>query len=112
MITDDTFYDMAERLADDYDMHGDIRAITFTPDQFIKYSRELIALAQQVTPLEFERDDDGDYCARTAFGHFRIYTGRDFKYHFDTYKTLEEAVTAANEDYRRMVLNCLVNGGA
>ena len=73
--------------------------------------RALIALAQEVKPLEFKQDEDGDYCAKTILGEYWIYAGKMFIFRRLELKTLEEAIEAANADFRKRVLSCLVNGG-
>ena len=89
---------------------------------------ELIALAQQVKPLEFVKTGDYDnstppvehYSATTEFGIIELIVDGDgvvragfldsIVYDRD-FTTLTKAIEAANEDYQRRVLSCLVNGG-
>lgn len=98
MITDEQILDLAEQ-------HD---------DSVFMFASELIALAQEVKPLEFERDEDGDYVAVSAFGRYVIYlsfTQRTYQYNNTRYNTLDEAIESAQQDYRHRVLSCLVNGG-
>lgn len=76
-----------------------------------KAARDLIALAQEVKPLVFKQDEDGDYCAKTILGEYWIYAGKMFIFRRLELKTLEEAIEAANADFRKRALSCLVNGG-
>lgn len=61
--------------------------------------------AQKVKPLEFKQDEDGDYCAKTILGEYRIYAGKMFIFRRLELKTLEEAIEAANADFRKRVLS-------
>lgn len=83
--------------------------------------RELIALSQEVKPLDFVRIDTTTKKADTAFGPYficdyidevRMALPEETNYFGRGYKTEEEAIEAANIDNRRRVLGCLVNGGA
>jgi len=89
-----------------------------------KFARELIAMAQQVKPLEFERQKDGTLLARHPLGYYEVfryeerykkgYTGFSFENHClisEVVETEAEAIAAAQQDYQRRVLSCLVNGG-
>ena len=92
-----------------------------------EFARELIALAQQVKPLEFKCLHSAVF-AHTAIGDYEIlHTVDDIDgrpeaegYYYElansgaleAYETEAEAIAAANEDYRRRVLGCLVNGGS
>lgn len=77
-----------------------------------EFARNLIALAQQIKPLEFVQDSVGDLVAKSTMGNFyvlkMILSG--FVYNGKPYKTEAEAIAAANEDYQRRVLSCLVWG--
>ena len=84
-----------------------------------EFARELIALAQQVKPLEVVTSPSGKH-AHTQFGTYwfraygdevRMSLPEERNYYGRRYKTETEAIAAANEDYRRRVLGCLVNGG-
>lgn len=93
-----------------------------------EFVRELIALAQQVKPLEFVKTGDYDnstppvehYSATTEFGIIELIVDGDgavragfldsIVYDRD-FTTLTKAIAAANEDYQRRVLSCLVWGG-
>lgn len=82
--------------------------------------RELIALAQQVKPLVWtDLKHITGKKAETCFGNYyvnkidalpyrTVYIGEG---EFDYADTEAEAISAANEDYRKRVLSCLVNGG-
>lgn len=83
------------------------------------FARELIALAQQVKPLEVGTWPSGIKHAHTRFGTYsfcehvnevRMSLPEEINYYGRGYKTLDEAIAAANEDYQRRVLSCLVNG--
>ncbi len=87
----------------------------------INFSRELIALAQEVKPLDFIPLDHtniikqadtvcGEYFTHDYFVEFRMALPGD-TYYNRIYSTEEEAIEAANADYKRRVLSCLVNGG-
>ena len=69
--------------------------------------------AQQVKPLEFVQDDYGDLVAKSPIGKFHalnmVLSG--FVYNGKSYPTEVEAIAAANQDYQRRVLSCLVWGG-
>ena len=79
--------------------------------------------AQQVKPLEFERDEFGCLSAESQFGDYEIFNygqryGGYEGYSFEgpdriskVVKTEVEAIAAANQDYQRRVLSCLVHGG-
>ena len=93
-----------------------------------EFVRELIALAQQVKSLEFVKTGDYDnstppvehYSATTEFGIIELIVDGDgvvragfldsIVYDRD-FTTLTKAIEAANEDYQRRVLSCLVWGG-
>jgi len=77
------------------------------------FAREIIELAQQVKPLEFVQDDDGDLVAKSPMGKFHVLKMvlSGFVYNGKSYPTEYEAIEAANEDYRKRVLSCLVWGG-
>ena len=81
-----------------YDKHSNKYGEQSIPEWYA-FCRELIALAQQVKPLEFFIGDDGRATAETPFGTYRVN------------HTLDEAIAVANEDYQRRVLQCLVHGG-
>ena len=61
------------------------------------------------------------YRAKSSIGTYNVYDveGQNGRYCFysfdyessDNYQTLDEAIEAANADYRKRVLSCLVNGG-
>lgn len=83
--------------------------------------------AQKVKPLNFEDDGHGGVYAQTLIGIYDIYhTSEDRElvpegegYYFErncriikgVYATQDEAIEAANADFRKRVLSCLVNGG-
>ena len=109
-----------------YEKHSNKYGEQSIPEWYA-FCRELIALAQEVKPLEFESDEDGDYVAFSAFSsdedgdyvavsafgrHFLYlsFTGKTYQYNNTRYNTLDEAIEAANADYRRRVLSCLVWG--
>ena len=96
-----------------------------------EFARELIGMAQQVKPLEFVecniqyRDRPAAYLkAETPLGKYTIHK---YKYFGDQFATNyfytgpgssgkavaaeATAIEAANEDYQRRVLSCLVHGG-
>ena len=88
--------------------------------------RALIALAQEVKPLDFKRLH-GAVFAHTEIGDYEIFhtsddvdgkpDGDGYYYELansgglETYTTEAEAIEAANADFRMRVLGCLVNGG-
>jgi hypothetical protein len=83
-------------------------------------ARELIALAQEVKPLELVPLPSGIKQAHTQFGAYsfcayidevRMLLPEEANYYDKGYKTEAEAIEAANADYRKRVLSCLVNGG-
>jgi hypothetical protein len=87
----------------------------------INFSRELIALAQEVKPLDFIPLDHtniikqadtvcGEYFIRNYFDESCLALPGD-SYYKRTYNTEAEAIEAANVDYRKRVLSYLVNGG-
>ena len=69
--------------------------------------------AQQIKPLEFIQDDYGDLVAKSPMGKFHVLNMvlSGFVYNGKSYPTEYEAIEAANADYRKRVLSCLVNGG-
>lgn len=87
---------------------------------------EITKLAQQVKPLEFKRMH-GAVFAHTEIGDYEIFhtsddvdgrpDGDGYYYELansgalETYPTEAEAIAAANADYQRRVLSCLVWGG-
>lgn len=111
MITDEQIRQLQRKwvyvlYGNENDVHG-----------LIPFARELIALAQQVKPLEFKQHGHRIY-ATTNFGDYFVEeTMEGHAYEFESdeselvYDTEEEAIEAANEDYQRRVLSCLVNGG-
>ncbi len=68
--------------------------------------------AQKVKELDFVLDHDNDLVAHTMSGCFIIMI-REGWYIFNgtPYGTEAEAIEAANVDYKRRALSCLVNGG-
>lgn len=86
-------------------------------DNLIRDARTLIALAQQIKPLEFEKAgywvkadcSFGRYVVSDEAGIWQIFlNGNVFECE---YINKAEAIAAANEDYRKRVLSCLVHGG-
>lgn len=102
-----------------------------------EFARELIALAQQVKPLVFVKRQfhvpvgpDAHLVADCITGKYLIhmvaypviakmkyfFSGPEFGTHTNYYErkqfnTEAEAIAAANEDFQRRVLSCLVWGG-
>lgn len=84
------------------------------------FARDLIAVAQYVEPLRFFHDRKA-FCfayAYTSVGKYEIDDfDSGFMVSFDQVlvvqglKTEVEAIEAANEDYRKRALSCLVHGG-
>jgi len=86
------------------------------------FSRDLIALAQQVKPLEFVRDHGSLWC-KTSIGEYSIHLkccdeGDGYVFELDesdqddeVYRTEDEAINATQKDYWRRALSCLVHGG-
>lgn len=85
--------------------------------------RELIALARQVKPLDWQRRNTGWYAA-TDFGvYFLDEVGLDYRVKLVEIPSnateiiahkingMDNAKEAAQQDYRRRVLSCLANGG-
>lgn len=82
--------------------------------------RALIALAQEVKPLVFNREHGCLWC-KTSIGEYSIHPyAPDNGYVVeldesqeddDVYETEGKAIEAANIDFRKRVLSCLVNGG-
>ena len=105
MITDEQITQIADK---HHEMWG-----YQTKSQFIAMCREIIALAQQVKSLEFVQDDYGDLVAKSPMGKFHVLNMvlSGFVYNGKSYPTEYEAIEAANEDYQRRVLQCLVHGG-
>lgn len=86
----------------------------------LRFCHELIALAQEVKPLELVPLPSGIKQAHTQFGAYsfcayidevRMALPEEANYYDKGYKTEAEAIEAANADYRKRVLSCLVNGG-
>ncbi len=88
-------------------------------DLIAKGVRALIALAQEVKPLEWAfldhyktwiaRGLDYDYVIPVAGDCFHLHYGDDVLCSSNSIEGLKEA---ANADFRKRVLSCLVNGGA
>lgn len=83
-----------------------------------EFARELIALAQQVKPLEFVLEEEV-WKAHTELGCICIFGVHDCRWvlYFDDdecnnqrFATKAAAIEAANADYRKWVLSCLVWG--
>lgn len=122
MITDEQFEACRLAANESYKRHkGSIRGQIITPEDDWEwhFARELIALAQQIKPLVWT---DLKYAtgkkAETCFGNYyvskidalpywTVYLGED---EFDYADTEAEAIEAANADYRKRVLSCLVWG--
>lgn len=108
MITDEQIGEVFQRHGCyiDEDM-GSMRAV-----------RELIALAQQVKPLDWvfldhyqtwiSRGFDYDYIIPVAGDCYHLYYGDDVLCSSNSIDGLKEAV---QQDYQRRVLSCLVHGG-
>lgn len=88
-------------------------------NELVKGIRSIIALAQEVKPLEFIPTDHtniikqadtvcGEYFTHDYFVEFRMALPGD-TYYNRIYSTEEEAIEAANADYRKRVLSCLVS---
>ena len=102
MITD-------EQIARIFNKHG---------ANFFAGTRELIALAQQVKPLDWvfldhyqtwvSRGFDYDYIIPVAGDCYHLHYGDDVLCSSNSIDGLKEA---AQQDYQRRVLQCLVNGG-
>ena len=85
-----------------------------------EFARELIALAQQVKPLEFVQSPSGIKHTHTPFGTYllcayidevRMSLPEEINFYGRGYQTEAEAIAAVNKDYQRRALGCLVNGG-
>jgi hypothetical protein len=88
-------------------------------------ARDLIALAQEVRPLPFVKED-GVYTLRTVFGQYHIarqddvtwffkFDNNDFPYEHFVMRELgseQSAIAAAQADFNRRVLANLVHGDA
>lgn len=87
-------------------------------EKLITFARELIALAQQVKPLDWvfldhyqtwiSRGFDYDYIIPDAGDCYHLHYGDDVLCSSNSIDGLKEA---ANADYRKRALSCLVNGG-
>ena len=109
MITDEQITKIADK---HHEMWG-----YQTKSQFIAMCRELIALAQQVQEPTW-RIVSGYMVTETGIGTYAIdHDGGYYMIIFNDdkyralYATEAEAIAAANEDYQRRVLSCLVWGG-
>lgn len=84
-----------------------------------EFARELIALAQQVKPLEWVEVSDALKVVKTICGEYAVFNSitvvsakfADDEYYSRLFRTEAEAIEAANEDYQRRALGCLVHGG-
>ena len=129
MITDEQFEACRIAANESYRRHkNSARGQIVTPEDDWEWHfvRELIALAQEVKPLDFERQSDGTLLARHPLGYYEVFryeekyrnrndcTGFSFESHCYISKvkeTEDEAIEAANIDFRKRALSCLVNGG-
>lgn len=134
MITDEQFEACRLAANESYKRHkGSIRGQIITPEDDWEwhFARELIALAQQIKPLEFVecsiqyRDLPAAYLkAETPLGNYTIHKYKYFGDQFATnyfytgpgnggksFASESTAIEAANEDYQSRVLSCLVWGG-
>ena len=104
-----------------YEKHSNKYGEQSIPDdgRIEEFARELIALAQQVKPLGFRRIDKTTKKADSVFGPYficdyidgvRMALPEEINYYGRGYTTEAEAIEAANEDYQRRVLSCLVWG--
>lgn len=104
--------------------------VTFAREYAFEFARSLVALAQQVKPLEFVRDDDGDLVAHCSYGVYcvmpcwivdgklgvRMHIGSELPGHIDfntttPYQSVEHAVEAAQDIHKAKILRELVHGG-
>lgn len=75
-------------------------------------ARDLIALAQEVMPLVFGRNEDGDLVCRTGCKIYVILNlSEGFGYAGRLYEIEEKAIAAAQDDFTRITLSNLVHGG-
>lgn len=122
MITDEQFEACRIAANESYKRYkSSVRGQMITPEDDWEwhFARELIALAQQVKPLEVVTSPSGKH-AHTQFGTYwfraygdevRMSLPEERNYYGRRYKTETEAIAAAQQDYQRRVLSCLVHGG-
>lgn len=112
MITDEQIMQIAKNYIRHVGSHY-INELAIPDNGMIEgFARELIALAQQIKPLEFQDNGYGVLVAESPMGQVRIIGGRRYlRYSGKSFDTEAEAIEAANEDYRKRILSCLVWGG-
>ena len=137
MITDEQIWQIAKKYLCSVGSHY-INEMAMPDDGRIEeFTRELIALAQQVKPLEFIKQEfrvpvgpNAHLVADCITGKYMIhrvaypviakmlyfFAGPEFGTHTsylerEKFDTEAEAIEAANADYQRRVLSCLVHGG-
>lgn len=123
MITDEQ---IAELIAN-YEAPAHIwkNDVTFAREYAFEFARSLVALAQQVRPLEFKRDGDGDLVAHCSYGvylifngsvQFQLFVGSELPGHIDFDKTApfsseQYAIEIAQDIHKAKILRELVHGG-
>jgi hypothetical protein len=118
MITDEQIWQIAKKYLCSVGSHY-INEMAMPGDGRIEeFARELIALAQQIKPLEWVEVSDALKVVKTICGEYAVFNSitvvsakfADDEYYSRLFQTEAEAIEAAQQDYQRRVLGCLKFG--
>lgn len=110
MITDEIIFETAVVYEEPAELWQG--QIVFNKHSLLEYTRRIIALAQEVRPLVFGRNEDGDLVCRTGCKIYVILNlSEGFGYAGRLYEIEEKAIAAAQDDFTRITLSNLVHGG-